>query len=213
MSLWYYVLEKDLPDQESWRSTIFSSTFFFLALPLESVNYFETMFVYGVRKWSNFIVLLVDGQLSLIILENVTSSLICPAHQLTRQAVLCLPLSSTVPHCWWPCHLHDLSPAWCLQVLKFESGRSPTSFFGFCRDCSDVVGLLNFYTILWSGQFLQKLVIAMLAKLVVNMKSTQRILAVLEMLSLQCMSMTGHFIQLQFLSQWVVFLIFLFFGL
>lgn len=50
----------------------------------------------------------------------------------------------------------------------------------------------------------------MLAKLVVNMKSTRRIIAVLEMLSLQSMSMTGHLIQLQFLSQWVFFYFFIF---
>lgn len=44
--------------------------------------------------------------------------------------------------------------------------------------------------------------------LVVNMKSTWRIIAVLEMQSLQSMSMTEHFIQLQFRPQWVFFFIF-----
>lgn len=116
--------------------------FFFLALPLESVNYFWN----NICAWCEEVVQLHSVACGWAVVPYHCWRMLpppWPALHISSADRLCPPLSSSVPHCWWPCHLRDFLPAWCLQVLKF--------LFGFCQDCSDGVGLLDFYIIWGSG--------------------------------------------------------------
>lgn len=173
--------------------------FFFLALPLESVNYFWN----NICAWCEEVVQLHSVACGWAVVPYHCWRMLPPPWPALRissadrpfSVLLCLPLFLTVGDratsviCCLPdvCKFWNFSLAF-VRIVQMEwVSWISTSF----ED---------------QGQFLQKLVIAML---VVNMKSTWRIIAVLEMQSLQSVSMTEHFIQLQFHSQWV-FLFFLF---
>lgn len=112
--------------------------FFFGLFLLSLLIIFETIFVYGVRKWSNFIVLHVDGQLFLIIAGECYHLLDLPctsAHQtgpaLSSFVFLCSSLLMTVPPPWFVA---------CLMSASFEISLWLLS--GLFR-CSGSLGFLH----------------------------------------------------------------------
>lgn len=186
--------KEGLPNQRSWRYT----TFFFLSVSwpflmgLLIILKQGLWVVWGSRSTSQCCMWMDTWPLLLL------NRMFLPRFELRRKrtdqtrqgSALCFHcLLLICTHSWWLGRLHGFSPARCLQILEFRSISSPTLFFSFFfQDCFRCSGSFGFYLILGSVQFLQKLVIAMPARCVANMKPTWRTTTWLGILSLQSMS-------------------------